>query len=72
MTRVRDNITELIKCELCGKKFKSITNSHLKNKHNMTTMEYKQQFSNSNMISESHLNKLSEWFNSEYGRCCFK
>lgn len=68
MTRVRNNNTELIKCELCGNKFKSITNSHLKNKHNMTTIEYKQQFPNSNMISENHLNKLSEWFNSEEGK----
>lgn len=68
MTRVRNNNTDLIKCELCGNTFKSITNSHLKNKHNMTTDEYKKQFPNSNMISKDHLNKLSEWFNSDKGK----
>ena len=56
-----DNQKYLLKCELCGKLFKSITNSHLRDKHNMTTSEYKIKFPNTKMISDSHFRKLSEW-----------
>lgn len=53
--------SELIKCELCDKKFKSITNTHLKNKHKITTDEYKLMFPNSKMISDSHFDKFAKW-----------
>jgi hypothetical protein len=47
-------------CQLCNKKMKSITNSHLLNKHNITVEEYKLKFPNSKIISESTSNVLSE------------
>jgi len=68
MTRAQNNNTEKIKCELCNKYFKSITNSHLKHKHNLTTLEYKQQFPNARMISDDHLSILGTWFNSNEGK----
>ena len=40
---VNPNI-KLIECKICGEKFKSITNTHLKEKHNMTQLEYKIKF----------------------------
>lgn len=60
-----DNQNNLLKCEICGNYYKSITNTHLKNKHNMTTEEYKLQFPDSKMIRNSHFNKLAEWIYSE-------
>lgn len=54
-----------IQCELCGKYFKSITNSHLRDKHNATTHEYKQKFPNAQMISDEHNKKLANWRESE-------
>ncbi len=56
---------DLIKCELCGRSFKSITNSHLRDKHNMTTKEYKEIFPNSKMLGDYHWHKLSQWVYSE-------
>jgi very-short-patch-repair endonuclease len=50
-----------IKCELCGKYFKSITNSHLRDKHQLTTQEYKTRFPSAQMISEEHNKKLAVW-----------
>jgi predicted DNA-binding protein YlxM (UPF0122 family) len=47
-------------CQLCNKKMKSITNSHLLNKHNITVEEYKLKFPNSKIVSESTSNVLSE------------
>jgi G:T-mismatch repair DNA endonuclease (very short patch repair protein) len=57
--------SELLKCEICGKQMKSITNSHLRDKHNMTTEEYRIIYPNSKMIRDGHNSKLSEWRNSE-------
>jgi G:T-mismatch repair DNA endonuclease (very short patch repair protein) len=57
-----------IKCELCGKYFKSITNSHLRDKHNTTTYDYKNNFPEAKMISEGHNKKLAVWRNSERNR----
>lgn len=56
---------ELIKCELCNKEFKSITNTHLKNKHEITTNEYKLMYPNSKMISDSHFDKFAKWIYSD-------
>jgi hypothetical protein len=47
-------------CQLCNEKMKSITNSHLKNKHNITVEEYKLNFPNTKIVSESTSNILSE------------
>lgn len=56
---------KLIKCEVCGLMYKSITNTHLKNKHNLTTTEYKRLFPDTLMISAEHLAKLGEWVYSD-------
>lgn len=57
--------SELIKCELCNTDFKSITNTHLKTKHKMTTDEYKLSFPNSKMISNAHFDKFAKWIYSD-------
>jgi len=49
------------KCEVCGKYFKAITNTHLK-KHNMTATSYKSRFPNSIM---GNFDRFSDWRNSE-------
>lgn len=62
----------LIKCELCGNYYKSITNTHLSNKHNITTDEYKTLFPESKMISDMHNNILGIWRNSDENRHHFR
>lgn len=47
-------------CELCGEKMKSISNTHLTNKHNISVEEYKLQFPNSKIVSESISKQLSD------------
>lgn len=47
-------------CKLCGKKMKSITNTHLKEKHNITTLEYKLKYPNERIVSNSISEKLSD------------
>jgi predicted DNA-binding protein YlxM (UPF0122 family) len=47
-------------CHLCNEKMKSITNTHLLNKHNITVEGYKLKFPNSKIVSESTSNVLSE------------
>jgi G:T-mismatch repair DNA endonuclease (very short patch repair protein) len=67
------NQDSLLKCEVCGKKLKSITNSHLRTKHNMTTDEYKSIYPNSKMISDNHNQKLDNWRKSDKNRLnCFE
>ena len=34
----------MIKCEICGKKYKNISNTHLKSKHSITVSEYKKKY----------------------------
>lgn len=46
-----------IKCKICGKKFKTITNTHLK-KHNITVNKYIEKYGN--IISEKTRKKFSE------------
>lgn len=43
--------SELIKCEVCGKMFKFVSNTHLKT-HNMSIFEYKQLYPNSKLKTE--------------------
>ena len=47
-------------CKICGKKMKSITNTHLKEKHNITTLEYKLKYPNEKIVSTTISEKLSE------------
>ena len=47
-------------CQLCNEKMKSISNTHLKNKHKISVEEYKLKFPNSKIVSESTSNILSE------------
>jgi very-short-patch-repair endonuclease len=50
----------IVVCQICNEKMKSITNTHLKNKHNMDIEEYKIKFPNSKIVSETTSKKLSE------------
>lgn len=34
----------MIECKICNKKFKTITNTHLRDKHNMSVVDYKSKF----------------------------
>jgi very-short-patch-repair endonuclease len=52
------------KCEICGKDFKAITNTHLKN-HGLNTKEYRQKFPEAEM---GNFERFSEWRNSEENR----
>ena len=47
-------------CQLCNERMKGISNTHLKNKHNISVEEYKLKFPNSKIVSESTSNILSE------------
>lgn len=47
-------------CRICGEKMKSISNTHLKNKHNMTTLEYKLKYPNEKIVSTSISERLSD------------
>ena len=45
------------KCEICGKEFKAITNSHLK-RHEITTVEYKMKYPDSIL---GNFDRFNEW-----------
>jgi hypothetical protein len=47
-------------CKICGEKMKSISNTHLKNKHNITTLEYKLKYPNEKIVSTSISERLSD------------
>jgi very-short-patch-repair endonuclease len=47
-------------CKICGEKMKSISNTHLKNKHNITTLEYKLKYPNEKIVSASISEGLSD------------
>ena len=46
-------------CKICGEKMKSISNTHLKNKHNISTFDYKLKFPNDKIVSTSISEGLS-------------
>lgn len=46
-------------CNICEKKMKSISNTHLKNKHNITLTDYKLKYPNQKIISNVISEKLS-------------
>ena len=56
-----------VKCEICGKEFQKITNSHLK-KHDITINEYIEQFPGAFLITESCRKKFSGENNGMYGK----
>ena len=56
-----------VKCEICGKEFQKITNSHLK-KHDITINEYMEQFPDAFLITESCRKKFSGENNGMYGK----
>jgi hypothetical protein len=47
-------------CKLCGKKMKSVTNTHLISKHDITISEYKLKFPNDKIISTTISESLSD------------
>jgi hypothetical protein len=53
-------VTESVTCEICKTSLKQITPNHLKYKHQLTIVEYKKQFPDAKMISESLRISLSE------------
>lgn len=55
-----NNKKNYVVCKLCGEKLKSISNTHLINKHNLTTFEYKLKFPNEKIVSETVSNKISK------------
>jgi len=54
------NKNNYIICNLCGNKFKSITNTHLLNVHNITIEEYKLQYPNNKIVSNNTSKILSD------------
>ena len=54
--------SDLITCKICGKKFKTITNTHLLNKHNITQLEYKIKYENK-LVSPETKDKLIKNYN---------
>ena len=48
-----------IKCEICGKEYKQITDTHLKT-HDMTMHEYRKQFPDAPLVSDSLKRRLFE------------
>jgi hypothetical protein len=53
---------DLITCKICGGKFKTITNTHLLKKHNITQLEYKIKYENK-LVSPETKNKLIKNYN---------
>ena len=47
-------------CQLCNEKMSTITNTHLKQRHNITIEEYKLKFPNSKIVSSKVSNTLSD------------
>lgn len=55
---IKENTT-LVKCEICGKKMRNISNTHLK-KHGITQQQYKNMFPDSNIFAEGLLDIQKE------------
>lgn len=47
-------------CQLCGERMNTISNTHLKQRHNLTIEEYKLKFPNSKIVSSKVSNILSD------------
>lgn len=59
---LKRNENNHILCEICGEKFKKISNTHLKTKHNISLTEYKNEYSK-NTLSMNTLGILQENYN---------
>lgn len=60
LTKFLSKTKNYVICKICGEKMKSISNTHLKNKHNITTFEYKLKYPNEKIVSTSISEGLSE------------
>jgi hypothetical protein len=60
LTKFLSKSKNYVICKICGEKMKSISNTHLKNKHNITTLEYKLKYPNEKIVSTSISECLSE------------
>jgi len=50
---INENTHNSVECKLCGEKMKVISNTHLKNKHNMSSQDYKLLFPNQKLTSKT-------------------
>lgn len=48
----KQNKNQKIKCLLCGEEMKALTNTHMKNKHNISVLEYKLKFPLSKIVTD--------------------
>lgn len=53
-----NDLRKQVKCLECGELFSKISNTHLMNKHNMTTEQYKRKYPDAIIISEEQSNIL--------------
>ncbi len=60
VTKFLSKIKNYVICKICGEKMKSISNTHLKNKHNITTLDYKLKYPNEKIVSTSVSEGLSD------------
>jgi hypothetical protein len=60
LTKFLSKSENYVVCKICNKKMKSISNTHLKNKHNITTLEYKLKYPNEKIVSTSISECLSD------------
>jgi hypothetical protein len=60
LTKFLSKTKNYVICKICGEKMKSISNTHLKNTHNITTFEYKLKYPNEKIVSTSISEGLSE------------
>jgi len=60
LTKFLSKSKNYVICKICGEKMKSISNTHLKNKHNITTLEYKLKYPNEKIVSTSISECLSD------------
>ncbi len=51
---VYEDLCDYVTCEICGGKFKCITNTHLKSKHNTTVKAYKSFYPLAEIANERH------------------
>lgn len=60
LTEMLSSNDNFVVCKLCGEKMKSITNTHLITRHNLTTLEYKLKYPNEKIVSTTTSEKLRE------------
>ncbi len=71
----------MIECAICRKEFKSLTNSHLRDKHQITNEQYKEMFpyyptKNKSFYCSTKCLNCNKWFdntihiNGNYSKCC--